>query len=185
MHEQTDSFCYPVKHCEVYIIRPGDTLFQIAKGYDLTVHDLITANPQITNPDSIYPGQKICIPGGTGGPEKPGGLGQEPAVLTIGFYNQEGSLLPQENGVAILVPVTLVQVTFTTPVSHGYLFFTPSGTETFLYTQLAGIAISDGSLVLQFQWQVPPALLGSVFAIGCNGQSCVQSEGINICSPES
>jgi spore coat assembly protein SafA len=176
-----------VDQCEVYIVKRGDTLYQIAKRYDLTVNEIVAANPQITNPNVIYPGQKICIsvsPGGPRGPIGPRESEQELGVLSIGFYNQEGVLLPQENGVALLAPTTLVIVTFTKPLTHGFLFFTPGGTEAFLNTQLIGITISEGAPILQFQWQVPPALLGSVFVIGCCEWSCTQSESINVYSPE-
>lgn len=178
-------------NCDIYIVKRGDTLYNIARRYNLTVSEIVAANPFITDPDYIFPALKLCIPGGSecpgdpGDPGDPGGPGGPgPGVTSIGFYNQEGLLLPQENGFAQLAPITIVRVTFIQPVSHGFLFFTPSGTETFLLTQLIGIAISDGSPVLQFQWQVPPALLGSVFVIGCSGQLCTQSDSINVYSPE-
>lgn len=185
MNDQTYLHCPPVSNCQDYIVKRGDTLFQIAKRHDLTVNEIVVANPQITNPDLIYPGQQICIPLGPDGPGGPGMPDGQLEALSMGFYSPDGMLLPQDNGVAILAPVTIVRVTFSGPVSHGYLFFTPSGTETFLYTQLIGLTISDGSPMLQFEWQVPPAMLGTVFVIGCNGQICTQTEPINVYSPES
>lgn len=47
-----------------YIVQPGDTLYEIAKLYHVSLEALIAANPQIQNPDLIYPGQKIFIPVG-------------------------------------------------------------------------------------------------------------------------
>ena len=41
----------------------GDTLWKIASRYHVTLDALISANPQIQNPDSITPGQSIKIPG--------------------------------------------------------------------------------------------------------------------------
>lgn len=45
-----------------YTIQPGDTLFRIAARFGITVRDLLAANPQITRPDLLYPGQVIDIP---------------------------------------------------------------------------------------------------------------------------
>ena len=47
---------------ESYTARKGDTLWGIAKRYDVTLAALIAANPQIKNPNLIYPGDKVLIP---------------------------------------------------------------------------------------------------------------------------
>jgi spore coat assembly protein SafA len=47
-----------------YTIIAGDTMFDIARRNRVMLSDLIAANPQITDPDRIYPGQVICIPYG-------------------------------------------------------------------------------------------------------------------------
>lgn len=49
-------------HGVIYTVRPGDTLFLIARRFEMRLDRLVAANPQITDPDVIYPGQKICIP---------------------------------------------------------------------------------------------------------------------------
>ncbi|MGI9862552.1 SafA/ExsA family spore coat assembly protein [Moorella naiadis] len=46
----------------IYIVQPGDTLNGIASMFGTTVEQILAANPQITNPNLIYPGQRICIP---------------------------------------------------------------------------------------------------------------------------
>ena len=40
----------------------GDTMWKIAVRYQVGVSEIINANPQIANPDMIYPGQLINIP---------------------------------------------------------------------------------------------------------------------------
>jgi spore coat assembly protein SafA len=45
-----------------YTVRPGDTLWAISHARNVSVHTLVGANPQLRNPDRIYPGQKINIP---------------------------------------------------------------------------------------------------------------------------
>lgn len=47
---------------QVYVVRPGDTLFGIAQRFGVTLAQLLAANPQITNPNLIFPGQQILIP---------------------------------------------------------------------------------------------------------------------------
>lgn len=48
-----------------YTVQPGDTLGRIAKEHGVSVNDLVKAN-NISNPNLIYPGQVLTIPG-TGG----------------------------------------------------------------------------------------------------------------------
>ncbi|MDN5331023.1 MAG: hypothetical protein PWP45_248 [Tepidanaerobacteraceae bacterium] len=45
----------------IYIVQKGDTLWKIAKRYNVTLEAIIKAN-NITNPDLIYPGQRLLIP---------------------------------------------------------------------------------------------------------------------------
>lgn len=45
-----------------YIVEPGDALNTIAARFNTTVADLLAANPDIANPDLIYPGQYLAIP---------------------------------------------------------------------------------------------------------------------------
>jgi LysM repeat protein len=47
-----------------YVVQPGDTLSGIAELFTVTLAALEAANPQITNPDRIFPGQVVHIPGG-------------------------------------------------------------------------------------------------------------------------
>ena len=49
----------------VYTVVLGDTITQIAKRFGLTTAQLLAANPQIKNANSIKPGDKITIPGPT------------------------------------------------------------------------------------------------------------------------
>ena len=52
---------------QLYTVRSGDTLFFIARRNNISLQNLIDANPQITDPNTIFPGQIICIP--TAGPD--------------------------------------------------------------------------------------------------------------------
>lgn len=44
-----------------YRIKSGDTLYKIAKYYNISLDDLVEANPSI-DPDKLAVGQTICIP---------------------------------------------------------------------------------------------------------------------------
>jgi murein DD-endopeptidase MepM/ murein hydrolase activator NlpD len=46
----------------IYVVQRGESLFQIATGYGLTVNDLVQAN-NLVDPTRIYPGQQLVIPG--------------------------------------------------------------------------------------------------------------------------
>ena len=40
----------------------GDTMWKIASRYEVGTSEVISANPQVTNPDLIYPGQILTVP---------------------------------------------------------------------------------------------------------------------------
>ncbi|SFE22648.1 spore coat assembly protein SafA [Thermoanaerobacter thermohydrosulfuricus] len=58
-------YCPPVspETCKtIYTVKPGDTMWSIANMFGISLDCLIRANPQISDPNLIYPGQQICIP---------------------------------------------------------------------------------------------------------------------------
>jgi LysM repeat protein len=46
----------------VHVVKSGDNLSAIAAQYGVTVDQILEANPQITNPNSINVGDEIVIP---------------------------------------------------------------------------------------------------------------------------
>ena len=46
----------------VYTVVKGDSLWKIAVRHEIGVSEIIAANPQIKNPDLIYPGDRVTIP---------------------------------------------------------------------------------------------------------------------------
>ena len=46
-----------------HTVAKGDTMWKVAVKYQIGVSEIIAANPQITNPNLIYPGQVLTIPG--------------------------------------------------------------------------------------------------------------------------
>ncbi|GAA0466728.1 LysM domain-containing protein [Alkalibacillus silvisoli] len=56
--------CLPLPPCDngfQYLIKPYDTLFQIAQMYNVTVEHLLARNPGV-NPYQLQLGQVLCIP---------------------------------------------------------------------------------------------------------------------------
>ena len=47
---------------QIYTVRKGDTLWGIAGQYGVPLTALIGANPQIKNPNLIYPGDRVNLP---------------------------------------------------------------------------------------------------------------------------
>ena len=45
-----------------HIVKPGETLFSIAEDYRISFHTLVQSN-QLADPDMIYAGQELVIPG--------------------------------------------------------------------------------------------------------------------------
>lgn len=45
-----------------YTVVRGDSMWKIARRYEVGLDELISANPQIQNPSLIYPGQVLTIP---------------------------------------------------------------------------------------------------------------------------
>src|SRR4051812_12954681 len=62
-----------------YRIQPGDTMSKIAARYGVSLSALEHANPQVKNPNLIYAGENLNIPGKSdsfgGTPSKPSGTG--------------------------------------------------------------------------------------------------------------
>jgi len=54
-----------------HTVRPGDTLYDIAQQYGVSLRDLIAANPQIGNPNLIHPGEVVTVPQAGGASPSP------------------------------------------------------------------------------------------------------------------
>ncbi len=70
-----------------YVVKSGDTLSSIARSFNTTVSALAAAN-NITNPNLIYAGQTLVIPGGDGAPPE-----QPPATGDCTYTVQRGDTL--------------------------------------------------------------------------------------------
>lgn len=52
----------PAQAGTIYFVRPGDSLFHIAGRFNTTVHEILAANT-VSNPNLIFNGQRLIIPG--------------------------------------------------------------------------------------------------------------------------
>lgn len=57
-----DTLVIPGSTSSVHTVARGDTLHVIARGAGVSLREVLEANPQIRNPDRIYPGQQIVLP---------------------------------------------------------------------------------------------------------------------------
>jgi nucleoid-associated protein YgaU len=57
--------CPDVQNCYLYVVRPGDRLSTIAGRFAITTAAILALNPRITDPNAIYSGQTIRLPGPT------------------------------------------------------------------------------------------------------------------------
>ncbi len=55
-------FTVPVSAAVSHTVVRGDTMWRLAVKYEVGLSEIRSANPQISNPDLIYPGQILTIP---------------------------------------------------------------------------------------------------------------------------
>jgi LysM repeat protein/GH25 family lysozyme M1 (1,4-beta-N-acetylmuramidase) len=94
----------PVSHPDYsgqYVVKGGDTMSAIAAAHHVSLVALTAANPQVTNPNLIYVGQVIHIPGG---------------VATNRYSVQKGDTL---SGIAAKFGHTLTQLEQMNPAIHN------------------------------------------------------------------
>lgn len=160
---------------DLYTVRLSDTLFLIAQRFGLTVRQIIDANPQITNPNVIFVGQRICIPD----TEEPPLPGDQLRVLSLRFLNEAGQPLPTQDGAVQLVRRTIVRATFNRVVSRAFFFLEPTGTETCELATLIGVDCPSATTgVAEVLWQVPSGTLGRVYVVACINGVCAKSNDI-------
>jgi len=54
------------------VVVPGDTLFSLARIFNVSVGRILSANPGIVNPNVLFPGQIVAIPAAAPVPPPPG-----------------------------------------------------------------------------------------------------------------
>lgn len=67
---------------DAYVVRSGDTLWDIAGRHGVSLASLIAANPQIRNPDLIYPDQLVHLPAAAGAPAAAPAVATQPATVS-------------------------------------------------------------------------------------------------------
>lgn len=65
-----------------YVVRPGDTLFRIALTHGVTVAGLVQAN-NLSNPNLLYVGQVLLLPGAAAPPSPPPGPPAQPTPTPV------------------------------------------------------------------------------------------------------
>lgn len=70
-----------------HVVKRGDTLWSIARQYGVMLADLLSANPEIRNPNLIFPDQEIVIP------QKPTNVSYEDLGTMTSSKNVEKTIL--------------------------------------------------------------------------------------------
>jgi len=77
-----------------YVVRPGDTLFRIAVSHGVTIAALVQVN-NLSNPNLLYVGQVLLLPGAAAPPDPPGSTPPQPAPTPVPAPSPSGvNLLP-------------------------------------------------------------------------------------------
>ena len=89
-----------------YIVRSGDTMSSIASHHGVSLSALVAANSQIKNPNRIYPGQTVHLPGGKASSGSSGshgttGTGQTNAPSHVNGVNSSQKLANDARSVAM------------------------------------------------------------------------------------
>lgn len=77
-----------------YTVKPGDTMSSIAAKNGVSLAALIAANPQIKNPNLIFPGQKIELPSAGGSAPVGGGTPAGGVSAAGGVSNVQNGSIP-------------------------------------------------------------------------------------------
>ena len=107
-----------------------------------------------------------------------------PDFESIRLLDEHGHVLPIVSGFTRLEERTIIEVRLSRAISHAYFFLTPTGTDAFELTRLIGIQTVEQEQEVRFLWEVPPATLGRLFVIACNGTVCRQSADIGVFRPQ-
>lgn len=86
-----------------YTVQRGDTLSSIAASHGVSLAALEAANPQIANPNLIFAGQRVTIPGGGGGRGAGGSYTVQPGDTLSGIaarFGLDWHSLALDNGLA-------------------------------------------------------------------------------------
>jgi LysM repeat protein len=73
-----------------YVVQAGDTMSSIAAAHNLSLAALEAANPQVTNPGTIDPGEVLNIPGSVGPSPGPVGKGGTIPINSVTYDRYDG-----------------------------------------------------------------------------------------------
>lgn len=113
-----------------YVVKGGDTLSTVAEAQGTTVAALIEAN-DISNPDRIYVGQELIIPGSdtyvVGPGDTLGGIAQKTGTTVAVLSEANGITNPNRLYVGTRLQLTVPDHTFTTETGHATTYVVQTG----------------------------------------------------------
>jgi len=113
-----------------YVVKSGDTLSTVAKAQDTTVAALIEAN-DISNPDRIYVGQELIIPGSNTYLVQPGDtlgrIAEKTGTTVAALSEANGITNPNRLYVGTQLQLTVPDHTFTTETGQATTYVVQAG----------------------------------------------------------
>lgn len=179
----------------IYTVQRGDSMFLIAQRFGVPLDRLIAANPQIADPSMIFIGQRICVPDKKPHPPHPHPPHPHPPhphpphpphphppeAVEVEFLGRDRRPLPVVDGVVKLPRHVIVRAKFPMHIDEAFLFFSPAG-QPFEQTRLIEAKKVQRTNTVEFTWQVPSNIRGTVFVIGCEGAICRRSRDYRVVS---
>jgi len=111
-----------------YRVRSGDTLSGIAVKFDVSLAALEAANPQIRDPNEIYPNELINVPGPPAPPDQPSPVPTHMATYVVQPGDTMTSIAATHNLSLAALEAANPQVTDPNVISSGEVLNIPGGT---------------------------------------------------------
>jgi len=146
----------------VHIVQPGDTLADIAIAYNVSLSSLMLANG-LTNPNYIWPGQELTLPGASTASEAPLGAVHEVQ------YGDTLSNIARRYGVSTTLLAQANGLTSVDYIETGMQLVIPGGSSSV-------IPVSDS--VLTHRVQVGEYLASIAELYGTSASAVAQANGI-------
>lgn len=137
----------PDNNSSTYKVKPGDSLWTIAKKNNISLAGLISANPQVKDPDTLHEGEVLNLP--LADPLSP----QQISLPCCVLLNRSGQSPPADaGGSALIRKLALLRPgrTAITIAAHGL----PAPSDQGAFNSYEGIALIPG--VITWRWQLYP-----------------------------
>jgi spore coat assembly protein SafA len=164
---------------QTHTVVHGDTLSEIAEKNGVSLSALIAANPQIKNPDLIYPGDKVSIPAGDGEQAADAGENASTARSEVSMNDQAraAQVRGSNGGNNILSNISTTGASAKTARQDG-LSGGVASSKTMANTDAARVLkYKDAFNAAGAKYGLPPALLAAIASRESRGGAALDRNG--------